>query len=576
MSTTAYEQPEHVAEVVVREPIEKARPTWIGRVRSADHKVIGTTLIGISLISVVVAGFLELLGWAQLSVPDNTLLTPERYYTLHTLSDTSYLYLFALPLLAGLATYVLPLQIGARSTAFPRLSAFGAWSIAFGAGALFFQLFLTQWQGGVNFNTSLAQLYYSTGAGADLWLSGVIMIGAGLTANAIDLAVTYKVMRADGMSSENTPVFAYTAAVYAYGILLTAPVLIAASLMMMLERQWDVFGIYNTVTGGDALLGKTLFGWWNNSAPYLVTLLAAGAVSEIIPVAAGTKLANAGAVKKALKFFMIFSVLSFGTVYFGGPVALGWNCVFMTLGLALLVPASVLVSSWIQTLRQGSFKSSAQGHFALRFVLFFTLAMALHAALSIPTLGAWLRGSEAGYAAWHLLVWAAAATGGFGALLYWFPKITGKLFNDFKAKVACGMITIGTLIALLSMISLGLDGFPREISEYSDSLGGQARFIEAGLGTLLAAFGVIGLLINFIQSSASGSGAGNDPWHGHTLEWYAPSPPPVNNFDVTPAVDSDTPLLDIRSRIKSETGGLAGSVAQSPTSGRPSLRESKH
>lgn len=576
MTTTAYEQPESVVEVVVREPIDKQRPTWIDRVRSADHKVIGTTLIGISLISVVIAGFLELLGWAQLSVPDNTLLTPERFYTLHTLSDTAYLYLFALPLLAGLATYVMPLQIGARSTAFPRLSAFGTWSIAFGAGALFFQLFLTQWQGGVNFSTPLAQLYYSPGAGADLWLSGVIMIAAGLTANAIDLAVTYKVMRSGGMTGETAPIFAYTASVYAYGVLLTAPVLIAASLMMMLERQWDVFGIFNNVTGGDALLGKTLFGWWSNSAPYLVALLAAGAVSEIIPVAAGTKLANRDAVKKSLKFFMILSILSFGTVYFGGPVAIGWNCLFMTLSLAVLIPASVLVVSWIQTLRRGSFKSSGQGHFALRFVIFFTLAMVMHAALSIPTLGSWLRGSEAGYAAWHLLVWAMAATGGFAALLYWFPKITGKLFNDFKAKVACGMITIGTLIALLSMISLGLDGFPREISEYSESLGGQARNIEAGLGTLLAAFGVIGLLINFIQSSGKGAGAGNDPWHGHTLEWYAPSPPPANNFDVTPTVESDTPLLDIRARIKSETGDLAGSVAQSPTSGRPSLRESKH
>lgn len=576
MNTTTFQQPESLVEVVVREPLDRARPTWISRVRSADHKVIGTTLIGISLIAVVVAGFLELLVWAQLALPDNTLLTPERFYTLHTFSDTAYLYLFGLPLMAGLATYVMPLQIGARSTAFPRLSSFGVWSIALGVGALFFQLFLTQWQGGVNFSTPLGQLYYSQGSGTDLWLTAAIMIAAGLTANAVDLAVTYRVMRAEGVDTEHAPAFAYGAAVYAYGILIAAPVLIAAALMMMVERQWELFGIFNNVTGGDALLGKTLFSFWSNSAPYLVTLVAAAAVSEILPVAAGTRLSNRVAVKRALMAFMVLSILSFGTVFHGAPVAMGWNCLFMTFSLALIVPASVLVVSWIQTLRNGSYKSSAQGQFALWFVFFFTLAMIMHTMLSIPTLGAWLRGSEAGYAAWHLLVWAAAATGGFGALLYWFPKMTGKLFNDFKAKVACSMIVFGTLLALLSMISLGLDGFPREISEYAESTGGQLRYVLAGIGTLLAAFGVVGLLINIVQSSDQGAGSGNDPWLANTLEWYAPSPPPVNNFDAVPVVESDTPLLDIRSRIKADTGTLAGSVAQSPTAGRPSLRETKH
>jgi heme/copper-type cytochrome/quinol oxidase subunit 1 len=573
VSAAAYKQPERIAEIVVREPLDEARASWIERVRSADHKVIGTTLIGFSLIAVVLAGVTELLGWAQLFVPDNTFLTPERFYALHTLSDTSFLYLFALPLFAGLATFVLPLQIGARATAFPRLSALGAWMVVLGGAFLFFSLFFNQWLGGANMSVPLASTFYSPGPGADFWIIAAMMVAGGLACNAVDLAVTYSTLRADGMTGRQTPIFAYTTAVYAYGVLVTAPVLIAAGLMLLFERQWAVFGIFDPVNGGNALLWKTLFQWWAHSAPYLVTLMAIGVVSEIVPVAARTKLANREAVKRAIMFFALFGILSFGQVFFSSPVASGWNCTFMLFGLALLAPAAVIVTSWIRTLRAGSLLVSAHALFALSFIGFFVLGMIANTALSLPTLGRWLSGSEFGYAAWHDFVWASAATAGFGGLLYWFPKITGRQVEPAKARVAFSMISLGTLIAILSMASLGLDGFPREISEYGAGMG-QARNIEAGLATLLASFGVLGLLINLIQSSARGTNAGNDPWHASTLEWFTPSPPPANNFDTIPAVSSEDPLNDIRARIAARSGTLAGSVAQPTTAGRPSSRPS--
>lgn len=574
--TVAYQQPERIYEVVIREPIDTTRARWIRRVRSADHKTIGTTLIGFSLIAVVLAGFAELLGWAQLIAPDNTFLTPERFYALHTLSDTSFLYLFALPLFAGLATYVLPLQIGAHSTAFPQLSALGTWMVVLGGAFLYFSVFVNQWLGGAQMTTPLANIFYSPGPGADFWLVAVMMVAGGLACNAVDIAVTYKTMRTGGMTGREAPIFAYTASVYAYGVLATAPVLLAAGLLLLVERQWDLFGIFDPVTGGSPLLWKTLFQWWSHSAPYLVTLMAVGVTCEIVQTATHSRLAHREAVKHALKAFAALGILSFGIELFGSPVAFGWNCTFMVLGLALIIPAAVFLASWIATLRAGKFEVSPHSLFAASFMGFFLLGMTAHVSLSLPTLGAWLRGSEFGYAAWHDFVWAAAATAGFGGLLYWFPKITGRLVEPFKARLAFMMISIGTLVAILSMASLGVDGFPREISEYSDAMGGQARNIEAGLGTLLAALGVIGLLINLIQSSTRGGVAGNDPWQASTLEWFAPSPPPPNNFDSAPTVDSDSPLDDIRERVAAKSGHPAGSVAQSPTAGRPSLRESKH
>lgn len=563
-----------VSELVVREPIDSTRASWINRVRSADHKVIGTTMIGFSLMALVLAGFTELLALAQLSLQDNTFLSPERFYAIHTLSDTTYLYLFALPLFAGIATYVLPLQIGARSSAFPRVSALGAWMIVLGGVTLYFSTFIDAWQGTVQVSSTLSTSYFSPGAGVDFWFVSVIMVAGGLIANAIDLFVTFKNSRAEGMNDGRTPVFSYSAAVYAVGILVTAPVLIAACTMALIERQWDLFGIFDPVSGGNALLWKTLFQWFSHSAPYLLMVVAIGAVSEIFAAAAGRTPVAVKQLKNAIRAFAVLAILSFGQVYFGAPVDPIWELVFMFIGLALVVPAIVIISSWVRTIASGNFRATAPAQFSLVFVVFFAFMLIDHVALSMPALSPWLAGSQLGYAAWLNMVWSTAAFAGLGALLFWFPKITGRSFDTPKARVALGMLTVGTAGALLAMSSMGVDGFARELSTYS--LGFQGRNIIAGLSTLLAAFGAIGLLINFIQSSAKGAHAGNDPWRGGTLEWFVPSPPPVNNFDAIPAVDSDAPLNDLRKRVAADTGDLVGSVAQSPTSGRPSLRESKH
>lgn len=574
MATSAYEQPERVSEIVVREPIDNTRARWINRVRSSDHKVIGTTMIGFSLMAVVLAGFTELLVLGQLAVQDNTFLSPERFYSLHTLSDTTYLYLVALPLFAGLATYAMPLQIGARSSAFPRFSALGAWMIVFGGVTLYFSTFLNTWQGTVQVSSPLTTYFYSPAAGVDFWFVAASMVAGGLLANAIDLAVTFKNSRAAGMSAERAPVFAYASAVYAYGVIATAPVLIGACLMALIERQWNVFGIFDPVSGGSAMLWKTLFQWFSHSAPFLVMVLAIGAVSEILAAAAGRSPANSAGLKKSIRAFAILGILSFTQVYFGAPVAQWTQIVFMLIGLALLIPAFGIIASWVQTISGGNFRAIVPAQFAIVFVILFAFILLDHVAFSLPALSQWLEGSQFGYSSWLTKVWGTIATAGFGALLFWFPKITGKNFDHGKARVALGMLVIGTAVSTLSMASLGLDGFARELSSYSE--GFQGRNLLVGLGTLLAAFGVLGLLINLMQSSSNGANAGNDPWRAGTLEWFAPSPPPVNNFDSIPSVDSETPLSYLRDRIAAETGEFAGSVAQSPTSGRPSLRGSKH
>ncbi len=572
--STAYEQPAKVTEVVVREPLDPTRPRWIDRARSADHKIIGTTLIGFALVNFALAGFMELLTQIQLSVASNTFLSPERFYSLHTLSDTGYLYLFVLPLLAGIATYVLPLQIGARSSAFPRLSALGLWMMVMGAGLLYFSTFVNTWQGTVQTSAPLFELFYSPGSGADFWLTAVILISGGLTFNAVDLAVTYKTLRAEGMSGERTPVFAYSSSVYAYGILATAPVVAAACLMALLERQWVSYGIFNPVDGGSPMLWKTLFQWWSHSAPILALVVAVGAVSEIFAAAAGRTAANLPELKKAIKWFAILGILSFGVVYFGTPVKPVWNYFFMLIGLSVLIPAFVILQSWRSTIKGGEYRASVPSGFGIAFAAFFVVFLVFQVAFALPGLSQWISGSQAGYMAWLNQIWTAGALGGFAALLFWFPKMTGKSYSSPKMRLALGMMVVGAAIQFLAMFSLGVDGFPREASTYTQ--GYEARNIAALIGMLIAIFGVLGVLIDLIKSNSSGASAGNDPWRAGTLEWFVSSPPPANNFDEIPAIASESPLTDLRESIAGQTGDLVGSVAQSPTSGRPSLRESKH
>jgi cytochrome c oxidase subunit 1 len=572
--SSATSQPEKISEVAVREPLDPTRPRWIDRARSADHKIIGTTMIGFALVNFVIAGFLELLCQIQLAVPSNTFLSPERFYSLHTLSDTGNLYLFALPLLAGIATYVLPLQIGARSTAFPRLSALGLWMFVMAAGLLYLSTFINTWQGTVQTSAPLFELFYSPGSGADFWLTAVALVAGGLTFNAIDLAVTFRNSKAIGMSNERTPIFAHSAAVYSYGILVTAPVAVAACLLALIERQWVGVGIFNPVDGGSPLLWKALFQWWSHSAPLLALVLAIGAVTEIFATAASRTTVNLSAVKKSLAWFAALGILSFGTVFFGAPVAPAWNLVFMVLGLAVVIPSFVIMHSWHATLKRGDYRASVPASFALVFAAFFVVFLIFQVALSLPGLSQWINGSQAGYMAWLNQGFLAGGFGGFAALLYWFPKFTGRSYSMPKMRLALTMITLGVAVQFLALFSLGMDGFPREASTYT--AGFEARNIEALIGLVVASLGVIGVLIELIKANSSGLPAGNDPWHAGTLEWFAPSPPPSNNFDSIPPVSSERPLSDLRDAIASETGTLVGSVAQSPTAGRPSLRESKH
>lgn len=575
MSNAPIERPEKITEVVMREQPDPRRPSWVDRVRSADHKTVGTTLIGLSMLALIVAGVAELLTLVQLIEPNSTFLPPERFLRLHTLADTTYLYFFAIPGIAGLALYTMPLQIGARSTAFPRLSAFGSWLAVLAFVLFYWSIFVNAPQAGPFLSAPLISKFYSPGLGIDFMLASYLMLSLGMTVIAIDLLTTFRNMRAAGMSRHTTPAFAFAAKAFAAGVLVTAPVLIAASGTLLVERSSDLIGIFDPAAGGSAMLWTVLYGWFAHAAPLLVAVAGAGIAADIFATHGSGRVAVRKDLGTAMIAFVALSVLSFGQLLYGAPVASVWMIVFILLGLALVMPASMIIASIVRTARAGQVRVTVPVLYAIGFTVFFTAAMVDAVGTAIPAIGQWTLGSEFYYGHWQMLVVGCGAMAILGGLHHWFPKITGRMYGEGAAKLAWAHIFFGMLVTLLVTQGLGLDGFARELSEYTDS-DYQLPWIVIMLGALAVAFGVVVALINLIHANVKGRKAGNDPWHGSTLEWFAPSPPPVNNFDVVPRVMSDTPHADVRDRLGRGPQPLAGSVAQPPTAGRPALRETHH
>ncbi len=576
MNTATIERPEHITETVVRETPDPGRPSWVARIRSSDHKVMGTTLIGLSALAVVVAGIAELLTLLQLTAPDNTFLPPERFLRLHTVSDITYLFYFALSGVIGLALYVLPLQIGARTTAFPRLSAFGVWSIVMSFALLYGAIFISASQAGPFLSAPLINGFYSAGSGVDFVLASHMIFALGATLVAIDLLTTFRNLRAPGVTRDTAPAFALAAKVVSFGILLTAPVLFVACGAMLVERQSDLVAVFDPARGGSALLWQVLYSWFAHAAPLLVALAGVGIAADIFATFGSGRVAMRKDLGIALITAMVLAVLGFGQWLYGAPVDDAWTFAFMLVGLALVIPATTIIASLVRTVRAARIRVTVPVLYAIGFVALFTVAIVDAVGQAIPAIGQWTLGSELGYAHWQFLVVGCGLMAVVGGLHHWFPKITGRMYGDGVAKAAWGLIFFGTFASLLLAQSLGVDGFARELSEYADASGYQTRWVLILLTFLAAAFGTVLALLNLVFANARGMKAGNDPWHGSTLEWFAPSPPPVGNFDAIPSVDSDTPLADLRDRLRRSPDGLAGSVAQPPTAGRPALRETHH
>jgi cytochrome c oxidase subunit 1 len=531
----------------------KRRPRWVELATSADHKDLGRILIGGSLGFLFIALVELLLMRLQLAIPENTFLSPVTFNRMLSLYGASAVFFFALPLALGLFYYVAPLQIGARGTALPRLGQIGVALWVAGATALYAGFLFTPSEAGVNPLAPLTELAFLSSNGVDAWATATGLCTLGFVFLAIDLLTTLRNMRAPGMAWRRVPVFSWAATVSCWLLLVIGPVLLAALTMLMIDRNYD--GIFFADGSGGAPLLWQHLSWIFYTGTYMLVLIFAfGAIAEIVASFAGRPLANRGVVMGSMVAIAVLGILAWMQNMMTAPIGIGWMYFAMLMSLALIVPFGLIVFNLIATMSGSDLRMRAPLLFAIGAVSMISIGLGSEINHSMVAIAWKLKNTTDSTAATHFTLVGGAVFGGFAALYYWFPKMTGRTMGEYLARFSFWTMVVGILLAFGPLLLAGgEEGQVIDAYKFFDGTGVNAYNLIASIGTLILAAGIVMTLLNAIFSRVNGAEAGHDPWHGDSLEWFTLSPPEPHNFDVLPDVRSAHPMRDIRAAIAHRT-----------------------
>jgi cytochrome c oxidase subunit I len=534
---------------VVIDGFPRRRPRWAELVTSADHKDVGRVMIGASLGFLFIALVELLLMRLQLAVPENTLLTPVTFNRMLSLYGATAIFFFAIPLALGLFYYLAPLQIGARSTALPRVGQVGLWLYLAGATVLYAGFLFTPSEAGVNPLAPLSELAFLSNNGVDAWAAACGLATLGFVLIALNLVATLRRMRAPGMAWRRVPVFAWSAAICSSLLLVIGPVMLAAITMLLIDRNFD--GIFFADGSGGAPLLWAHLSWIFFTGAYMLILITAlGAIAEIVPVFARKPLFNRNAVVGSLVAIAVLGTLAWMQNMLTAPIGIGWMYFAMVMSLALIVPFGLIVFNLIATLIGGTLQMRAPLLFAAGALSMISIGLAAEISHSMVAVAWRLHNTTDATAATHFALVGGAVFGGFAALYYWFPKLTGRTMGETLARFSFWTLVAGTLLTFVPLFFAGGE-HDQVVDAYKffSGTGVSADNLIATIGAFVLALGVILTLVNAITSRTNGGRAGHDQWGGDSLEWFALSPPEPHNFDVLPDVRSDRPMRDIRTAI---------------------------
>ncbi len=531
----------------------KKRPRWIELTTSADHKDIGRIMVAGALGFLSIALLEMLMMRLQLAIPENTFLTPVTFNRLLSSYGATAVFLFAIPLVLGLFYYVAPLQIGARGTALPRLGQIGLGLWVAGATVLYACYLFTPSEAGVNPLAPLTETAFLSNNGVDAWATTTGLATLGFVFIAIDLLTTLRNMRAPGMAWRRVPIFAWAAAVSSWLVLFIGPVLLAALTMLMIDRNYD--GIFFADgSGGAPLLWQHLSWIFYSGAYVLILIFAFGAIAEIISAFADKPLFNRPVVMASLAAIAVLGPLSWMQNMLTAPIGIGWMYFAMLMSLALIVPFGLIVFNLIATMIGGALRMRAPLLFAIGAIS--AISVGLGAEIEQSMVGAaWeLKNTTDATAATHFALVGGAVFGGFAALYYWFPKMTGRTMGESLARISFWTMAVGIVVAFVPLFFAGAEeGQVIDAYKFYANTGVDGYNLIASIGTLILAAGIVMTIVNAINSREGGPEAGHDPWGGDTLEWFTLSPPDPHNFDVLPDVRGTRPMRDIREAIAHST-----------------------
>ncbi|HEX8752908.1 MAG TPA: cbb3-type cytochrome c oxidase subunit I [Solirubrobacterales bacterium] len=549
-------------ELVVDGYPNRRRPRWVELATSGDHKDIGRVLIVGSLGFLFIAALELLLMRIQLSVPENTFLTPVNFNRMLSQYGATAVFFFAIPLVFGLFYYLAPLQVGARTTALPRLGQIGMWLWAIGAAVLYATFLWTPSEGGVNPLAPLHELAFLENNGIDAWATAVGMATLGFVFISIDLSTTLRNLRAPGMAWRRVPVFAWAAAVGSWLMLFIGPVLLAALTMLMIDRNYD--GIFFADgSGGAPLLWQHLTWIFFSGAYALILIFAFGAIAEIVSSFSGKPLFNRPAVMFSLAAIAVLGTLAWMQNMYTAPIGSGWMDFAMVMSLALIVPFGLVLFNLIATMAGGALRMRAPLLFAVGAIS--TVSIGLAAEIQQSMVGAaWeLKNTTDATAATHFALVGGAVFGGFAALYYWYPKMTGRTMGEALARFSFWTMVAGIFIGFVPLFVAGyVHGQVVDAYKYFEGTGVDVWNLISSIGVLILLVGILMTLVNAVTSREGGAEAGHDPWGGDSLEWFTLSPPQPHNFDVLPDVRSDRPMRDIREAIARRTARGPNSPAR--------------
>ncbi|HXV53697.1 MAG TPA: cbb3-type cytochrome c oxidase subunit I [Solirubrobacterales bacterium] len=535
-------------EVVTRE-LRKPRQAWIERATSADHKVVGQLYIATALTFLALAVTQFTLMRIQLIVPENDLLKPEIFNRLMTGAVTSFSVLGVVPLALGLIGYIVPLQIGARGVALPRLNQLSYYLYLAGGFTILASFLYSAPETGTAALPPLSDLVFSPSNGADAWIVGTGLAVLGFVCFAINLVVTVRKMRAPGLAWRRLPPFSWAATVIGYLLLIAGPAMLAALTMLEIDRRFDgVF--FDPQEGGAPLLYEHLSYIFLTAIYLIVFLAAAGTISEILSTFARKPIFSRRAIASSFVAVGVLGLLAWMQNMYIGPLNEGWTIMAMAFALALVIPIGVIFFNWIATIWGGTVELRAATWYALAAIAMLSFGLAGELGYSVIPVGWALDNTTASQGDTLYVLVGGGVIGGFAGLHYWFPKLSGRLLGEGLGKIALLTIVVGLNLYVIPMFLAGLEGQPVDVYKYYESLGVDGLNLIASIGAFILVIGILLELGNAAYSWNNGLPArGHDPWGGSTLEWFALSPPPPHNFDAVPDVRSGEPLHDIRESV---------------------------
>src|SRR3954452_12185901 len=538
---------------IISHAIRGPHDGWTSWFTTTDHKKIGILYLYTVLVFFVLGGVEALLIRVQLGAPENTLVTPEVYNQLFTMHGTTMIFLVIVPVWAGFANYLLPLMIGARDVAFPRLNAWSYWMFLFGGLALYMSIFFNPPEAGWFSYVPLSTKDFTPSNGQEAWIYMVHLTGLASILGAINFIATIHNMRAPGMGWGRMPLFVWTILIYAYLIILALTSLAATVTMLLLDRNFGT-SFFNPNDGGSALLWQHLFWFFGHPEVYILVLLAFGVWSEIIPVFARKPIFGYKAIAAATAGIAFLGMLVWAHHMFATPMSTVVQAFFMLSSFLIAVPTGVKIFNWIATLWRGTVEWTVPLLFSVGGIATFLMGGITGIFLAVFPVDSQLTGTYFVGAHFHYTAFGASAFAMVAALYYWFPKMTGRKMSEGLGKVSFVLFFFGFHLTFLIQHSAGLDGMPRRIYEYTATSGWQTQNLISTIGAFVLALSILLTVINVVRSLKRGVIAGPDPWKANTLEWFTTSPPPENNFDVIPRVRSVEPMKDIRRQIERQTG----------------------